>query len=41
MKKIWKPEKGQRFSAYTNAAPDKNIMEKSLISKDVNPGGMG
>ncbi|WP_419487497.1 efflux RND transporter periplasmic adaptor subunit [Chryseobacterium bernardetii] len=32
---------GQRFTAYTNAAPDKKYYgEIILISKDVNPGGM-
>lgn len=32
---------GQRFMAYTNAAPDKKYYgEIILISKDVNPGGM-
>ncbi|MCJ7935910.1 MAG: efflux RND transporter periplasmic adaptor subunit [Chryseobacterium sp.] len=33
-------KKGQRFAAYTNAAPDKKYYgEILLISKDVNPGG--
>lgn len=33
-------KKGQRFSAYTNAEPDKKYYgEILLISKDVNPGG--